>query len=75
MERRLKRLHLVQAASQNHLNVKQKGLWCSRGGYLASYRGLEGLQLSLRGGLYIIASIDCGVWYLDDNDDKVQYWS
>ena len=39
----------------------------------AIYRGLEGLQLSLRG-LYIIASIDCGVWYLDDDDDKVQYW-
>ena len=76
MERGLKKLHLVQAASENHLNVKQKGPWYAQewGGYLASYRGLEGLQLSLRGGLYIIASIDCGVWYLDDNDDKVQYW-
>ena len=35
------------------------------------YRGLEGLQPGLRG-LYIIAGIDCGVWYLEDNDDKVQ---
>ena len=36
------------------------------------YKGLEGLQLSLRG-IYIIVGIDCGVWHLEDNDDKVQY--
>ena len=23
--------------------------------------------------LYIIADIDCSLWYLVDNDDKVQY--
>ena len=27
MERGLKKLHLVQAASENHLNVKHKGPW------------------------------------------------
>ena len=67
VERGLKRLHLVQAKTtwiSNKRDYVQEG---------AIYRGLEGLQLSLRG-LYIIASIDCGVWYLDDNDDKVQYW-
>ena len=36
------------------------------------YRGLEGLQLGLRE-LYVIAGIDRGVLYLEDNDDKVQY--
>ena len=67
MERGLKMLHLVQVKTtwiSNKRDYVQEG---------AIYRGLEGLQLSLRG-LYIIASIDCGVWYLDDNDDKVQYW-
>ena len=67
MERGLKRLHLVQV----------KTTWISnKSDYVeeeAICRGLEGLQLSLRGP-YIIASIDCSVWYLDDNDDKVQYW-
>ena len=38
-----------------------------------TYRGLEVLQISLRG-LYIIVGVDCGVWHLEDNYDKVQYW-
>ena len=54
MERGLKRMHLVQVkitCISNKRDDVQEG---------AIYRGLEGLQLSLRG-LYIIASIDCSI--------------
>ena len=67
VERGLKRLHLVQVKTTWILN--KKGL-CTRGSYL---QGLEGLQLNLAGP-YIISGIDCSVWFLEDNDDKVQYW-
>ena len=53
---------------------KSKPLEYKKRDYVQEGAIYRGLQLSLRG-LYIIASIDCGVWYLDDKDDKVQYWS
>ena len=60
---------IAPCTSQKYLNIKQKET-IQEG---TIYRGLEVLQISLRG-LYIIVGVDCGVWHLEDNYDKVQYW-
>ena len=65
MARGLKRLH-----KSKPLEYQTKSDYVLEG---TIYRGLKGLQLTFRG-LYITVVIDCGVWHLEDNDAKVQYW-
>ena len=48
MDKGLKGLYLLEANSQNHLHIKQKGaIYKMYEGTI--YRGLEGVKLSLRG--------------------------
>ena len=58
-ERGFERLHLVQVKITSIRDYVQEGTI-----YSWVWEGF----------ILLLAGTDCGVWYLEDNDDKVQYW-